>query len=372
MRWEADPTFSKGPYLMHTTPTSAIVMWESAEPAIGRVEYGRSPRGLHRVAELAPRRVHEVRLTGLRPDTRYVYRVAADGQRSALHHFWTAPAPGAPIRYTVWGDSRSQPPFAAAVVRGMAEFGPYLNVNVGDVVAHGPEREEWGHQYFEPLRELGHQVPSYVAIGNHEADDPHFYEFVSYPHPPERPERESYYSFTYGNTFFLVVDTNKPFRPADDGTLPPQGRWLARAAASEEAQRATWRVAFGHHPGFSEGWTPGKCHRYAGSPRVRDHLLPLLAEHSFHVYFTGHTHDYERGMVDGVLHVITGGGGARLDERCRDLDEIDVFAAVHHHVRVEATCDELRLEAIDTEGGLVDRVVLLVDEPGVAFTDDES
>lgn len=372
VRWEADATFPKGPYLMHTTATSAVILWESAAPGIGRVEYGRRPEALHRVTELAARTVHEVRLSGLRPGTRYAYRVVADGRRSKLHHFWTAPPPGAPIRYAVWGDSRSQPPFAAAVVRGIAEFGPYLHVNTGDVVRHGTERDEWGEQFFEPLRPLGHQVPSYIAIGNHEAEGPHFAEFVSYPHPPDRPGHESYYSFTYGNTFFLVVDTNEPFLPDRRGALPAQGRWLARAVASEEAARATWRVAFGHHPGYSEGWSPGRCGRYDGSPRVRDYLLPLLAEHSFHVYFAGHTHAYERGLVDGVLHVVTGGGGAHLDEACRDLDEVDVFAAAYHHVRVEATCDELRLEAVDTEGGLLDRVILTNDEPGVAVADDES
>lgn len=364
-----DPTFAKGPYLMHTTPTSAVVMWESAASGPGAVSWSSGGQPSRRMVEEAPHRVHAVRLTGLEPDTRYSYRVSVHGERSRVHAFWTAPRPGSPIRYTVWGDSRSQPPFAAAIVRDMAAFDPYLNINVGDVVSHGDARDEWGHQYFEPLRGLGHSVPSYVAIGNHERDDPNFYRFVSYPHPPGDPAHESYYSFTYGNTFFLVIDTNKPLTPDETGQLPAQARWLLRELKSEAARQATWRVAFGHHPAFSEGWSSRRCRRYAGSDRIRDHVLPLLAEHAFHVYFAGHTHDYERGMWDGMLHVVTGGGGARLDTQCRDLDAVEVFAAVHHHVRVEATCEELRIEAIDTAGDVIDRVLLLADEPGVAFVD---
>lgn len=365
--YQADMTFPVGPYLMHTTTLSAVVMWESAEVGVGVVEYGTTDALGERALEDRPNLVHELQLSGLEPDTRYAYRVLVGDVISEIHHFATAPPTGSAIRFTVWGDSRTLPENAALVVDSMADFGPYLNVHVGDVVSDGRVREQWAEEYFEPMRALAHEIPSYVAIGNHERDSRNFYEYVSYPHPEDDPQHESYYSFTYGNTFFLIIDTNKIYFPVLE-YYPPQAAWIVEQVASPEAQSATWRLAFAHHPAYSEGWSPGDC-SYDGTPLVREHLAPLLAEHDFHVFFAGHTHDYERGIWDGLVHIITGGGGAPLDEWCVDLEQITVYASVFQHMRVEATCDTLRVDAIDVDGNPIDHILLASDQPGVLVED---
>jgi hypothetical protein len=365
----ADHTFLKGPYLMHVTTTSIVVMWESAMPTLGLVEYGVGDGLDLRAEEAAEAQIHEVRLEGLEPDSRYAYRVSSGDLISETHHFHTAPLPGSPIRYTVWGDSRSDPETCAAVVESMVPFHPYLNMNVGDVVEDGRILEQWSEEYFEPLRPLGHEVPSYVAIGNHEANALYFYDYFGYPYPEEDPWHETYYSFTYGNTFFVVIDTNKPFFPIGEAKLP-QIVWFEEVIASPEAQAATWRVAFAHHPGWSEGWDPGGCGGYDGTPAVRSYLIPALAEHDFHVYFAGHTHDYERGFSDGLLQVISGGGGASLDQWCEDFDHVTAYASAYHHMQVTATCEELRVDAVALDGERLDHIVLRADAPGVISEED--
>ena len=367
LAYEADPTFAVGPYLMHTTPTSMVVMWESDEEGLGTVEYGLTDELGLNLAEETAAVIHEVLLDGLDPDTRYSYRVSVAEDTSAIHHFVTPPVPGSPIRFTVWGDSRSLPHNARRVVDSMEDFGPYLNVHVGDVVTDGAVRSQWKDEYFDPMRALAHEVSSYVAIGNHEGNASHFYDYVSYPHPEDQPGHETYFSFTYGNAFFLIVDTNKVFVPILD-YYPPQAAWIEEQIRSPEARSAVWRFAFAHHPGYSEGWSPGDC-SYSGTGTVRNMLMPLLSEHDFHAFFVGHTHDYERGMFDGLLHIITGGGGSALDEWCVDIDEVTVYESVFQHTRVETTCDTLTIDAIDVDGNIIDHVVLAADQPGVLIED---
>jgi hypothetical protein len=257
-----------------------------------------------------------------------------------------------------------------ATVAAMLRRRPMLTLHVGDTVGDGSVEEQWIEQFFGPLRPLGHHVPTYVAIGNHERNDPSFFELVSYPPSvPGEPGAESTYSFTFGNAFFLVVDTNQLFHDIDLGggevVETPISSWIKAELETAAARTAMWRFAMGHEPAITESWSPGDCDGYDGNAHVRDWLLPLLSAHRFHAYFSGHTHAYERGMLDGVLHVITGGGGGGLDEWCRDVPETDVVELVHHYLEIEADCAGMTLTAYRTDDDqVIDRVQLDPDRPG--------
>jgi hypothetical protein len=369
---EVDRVFPKGPYLMHTTAQSAVVMWESAEACEGEVRFGRTADALTgQRAHPGVTRVHEVLLDGLQPDTRIFYQVGSCGLTSRVLDFYTAPLEGAPIRFTVLGDSQSFPSVSAQVFSAIFEERPYLTLHLGDTVGNGLVASQWQDQLFAPLRQLGHHVPTYIAIGNHEQNAPYFYEYVSYPRSiPDDPESESFYSFTHGNTFFLILDTNKLFWDVDFGNgIPvetPISRWVKGELGSEAARRAVWRIAAGHAPAYNESWGQGACGQFVGHLGVRDWLLPRLAEHRFHAYLSGHTHAYERGLVGGVLHVISGGGGGNLDVFCRDVPTTQVTRYTHHYLKIETTCDTLTLTAHEIGNGrpVFDRVVLRRDRWG--------
>ncbi len=149
---------------------------------------------------------------------------------------------------------------------------------------------------------------------------------------------------TRGNVFLLVIDTNKPFAPGR-GKETPISSWIRKRLDSREARQATWRIAVGHEPGYSECWTPGKCKEYDGTPAVRDWLLPLLAKNGFHAYLAGHTHAYERAEVDGMLQIITGGGGSKLDQHCRELPVNRKTRIAYHYLMVDAGEETLTMEA---------------------------
>ena len=366
-----DDTFKNGPYLMQTTTDSTVIMWESTESCFGEIAYGTSPDALdNKVSHEGESQIHSVRLENLQPDTRYYYTASACDKTTETLSFWTALKPGSPTIFTVWGDSRSYPERAQMVVESMKPHNPHFNLHTGDVVTNGKEEEQWTDEFFDPLRTLGHSVPTFIALGNHEKNSEHFYKRVDYPKPlPGTATNGSMYSLSYGNVFLLVINTNGIFFPID---IDPENvienevsLWIREQMASEAAQKATWRIAAGHEPGYSESWSPGSCH-YDGNAGVRDWFMPLLAEHHFHAYFAGHTHTYERGMVNGVLHVISGGGGAGLDDWCVDFQDVTVMASVFHYLVIKAGCNTLTMEAFYAPGAITpfDAVTLKADQWG--------
>ncbi len=358
-----DDTFDLGPYLMHVTETSIVIMWRTVDELPSEVLYGAGDELDLLAADPLPTTVHEIELTGLQSNTRYSYQVRSGNRESGVHSFYTAVGPGVPFRFTVFGDNRSHPDDCSEVVAAMAEVNPYFNINVGDVVTDGRNDEEWKTEWFQPIRPLAHDISTYVAIGNHEKNGHLFYDLHAYPHPQDDPGRESSYSFTYGDAFFLVVDGNKPYYTIY-GVETDLSIWVKEQVASEAARNAKWRFAFTHFPGYSQAWG-GEC-SYEGTPSIRNWFLPLLAENGFHAYFAGHTHNYERGMKDGIVQFITGGGGSGLDDLfCTDYEHVTVMSFIYHFINVDVFCDRVRFEAIDIDGNTVDWVELNADQPGV-------
>ena len=149
----------------------------------------------------------------------------------------------------------------------------------------------------------------------------------------------------------IVLDGNAPQIFWDS----PEYVWLEETLASEAAQAAAWRLAVAHPPPWCEGWGhPG----YDGDVPMREAVRPLLEEGGVDVVFTGHAHDYERGELNGVLWIVTGGGGGSLDSWQQDVPHITGYEPVHHFVLVDVDGPTLEVRAIDLEENVIDHVEL--------------
>ncbi len=352
----------RGPYLQNVTATSIVVMWEAAEPCTGLVEagsyshYQRSPQSPFAVR-------HEITLTDLPTNSADLsYRIrcvagpdagfeadAVTPPESALvegwHGFRLAPGADDPYRLLVYGDNRTLFFMHEEVTARMLEAEPDLVVNVGDLVTDGTVYDQWDSEFFWPAESLLRRVPMFVAIGNHERDATHFYELLSQPPP------ENYFTFTYGNSFNIVLDSNPDKLYAGSEQL----LWFEEQAYSAAAQEATWLLAYAHHPPYSEGWdAPG----YDGDLHVRELVAPVAESAGIDVFFNGHTHDYERGALNGVTWIITGGGGATLDSFQQNFDHIVVYESAWHYVHVDISGTEASFRAVDLQGAELDRFTL--------------
>ncbi|MBI2378103.1 MAG: metallophosphoesterase [Deltaproteobacteria bacterium] len=344
-------TFVIGPALTFVTETSARIMFETSDPCVGSIVFGLAGGTLSRKVEARVERevVQQVELSGLSASTTYEYRAEACGKVSATQSFITAPPIGAPVRFGVLGDNRSFPEDARRIADALAKTSPHFVVHSGDVVSDGDQLPEWKEQFFDPMRSLLTSMPAFIAIGNHENNARAFYEYTAYPYDPVMTDHAQFgsnYSVSYGNVYMLFVDTNSLSFLLSVALDTELAKWVRAQVTSEAAKRATWRLAVGHHPAFTESWSPGACDRYDGTPSVLGFLFPLMAENGFQLYLTGHTHAYERGAKRGVTQIISGGGGADLDEICRDLPETAVVVPEYHYLEVEAGCESLRVRAV--------------------------
>jgi hypothetical protein len=74
---------------------------------------------------------------------------------------------------------------------------------------------------------------------------------------------------------------------------------------------------------------------------VRDYV-PLLQRNHVAMFFAGHDHDFERGSVNGLDYIVSGGGGAELrNARCGVPGKracpprVAGFANEHNYIMIE-------------------------------------
>ncbi len=343
----ADAGFSKGPYLMDVQPSSVAVLFELEEPRAATV-VARSAAGDEVRAESLAGGFHEVVLDGLAPRTAYDYSVTLDDGAEARGSFQTAPRPGeGPVEILVMGDNRTDATAHAAVVRAMAEHPADFVLNTGDMVAHGDSPEDWARM-FDVQEPLLRSTPLFPALGNHELyqSGRGLERFLRYTRVPrELGGRETYYGFTYGLVRVLVVDSNQDWEEDDE-----QRSWLEeQLAAAEAAPEVRHVIVAMHHGPYSSG------HHGGNEDMLASGLPELLRERGVSLVLSGHDHMYERGSVDGLHYIVTGGGGAPLyPVNARAPGQL-AFEPVYHFLRVSVDGDRVTVTALRADGSRIER-----------------
>jgi hypothetical protein len=340
-RLAESPAFIVPPYLQAVEDDGITIMWETVYPSFGKIRYG-TDSWLDRtmIEESVPSLMHEVTLSGLEKDQVYYYKVVTGNLSSPVYSFHTKKPEDSPVKFIVYGDNRSFPKVHENLVKMMVDENPDLVLNVGDVVTTGVHLNEWIDEHFYPLRHISSNVPTYIAIGNHEYGGywdtrvvPPFEERVHNP-LQSTGSTEYYFSFDYGNSHFIFLDPNKEDSPEGDRITPgsQQYNWFANDVKKAK-ETSEWIFVILHQPPYSECWSGGY---YDGEPLLRKEIVPIIEANGVDIVFAGHTHDYERGLPhppydpetgngNNAAYVITGGGGSNLDNhKYREWEQIDL------------------------------------------------
>jgi hypothetical protein len=385
LTWRQDPT------------TTQVIDWhqvgaEAATPATfvyreaasdGAAEWVEAKPEAARDFPFSARKIHRVELTGLRPDTRYEFRIGdGAGPGAMVKAFRTLPATLAePLLVAVGGDMmHGDGTVFAQMNRVVAKQDPAFIIWGGDLAYEDgmPEKVGRMERYVDIMTETlvtddGRVIPVVVGVGNHEVRGGYYYntplgkdgavwpatdearaEFAPYFYAlwafPGHPGYGVLDIGDYASILMLDTDHSGPI-------AGEQTEWLARALRARDAVPHLLPVY--HVPGYPS------VRAFSGgvSRRVRAHWVPLFDEAAVRVAFENHDHAYKRTKalrggephVDGVTYVGDGAWGVGLRDQVEGLPYVAEKAKVHHAIMITLHRDRIDGESVSAAGEVFDR-----------------
>jgi hypothetical protein len=320
------PRITRGPYLLAPTAGGATIVWETslAAPSSAVVD-GKSFDG-------GSGKRHVATITGLPLSRSYPYHVEVGGDASPEAHLITAPRPGEPIRFAVFGDNRTNGDAHRRLVEALVAEAPDVVVNTGDMVGES-EDSEW-KTFFDIEYELIANTPLLAAIGNHEVDYGDDDMFKRLFPIAGSSFHGRVYSADWGDAHFAMLDSN--------GDLGAQSRWLDGDLSAAEARGARHTFVVLHWG----PWCGVNKMSHGNNDDAIASIVPVAKKHGVAAIFSGHNHVYERGADGELRYVVAGGGGAPLDTPGR-VKQTLVTRAVNSYVIVDVAGGRVHITAKD-------------------------
>ena len=382
-------TISRFPYLQNVRDERASILWATFEPGFGQVNYtsdgvnfqfaaaksgffSRTDTGL-----AANYWQYQADITGLKPNTDYVYGVTVDGQdiNAAGNSRFRTAGPG-PFSFVVLGDSGWGDPLSDAqglIARKIAMEKPALVIHTGDLVYPAGTYDYYQRNYFNYYAQTMSSVPFFPCPGNHDYDIPNAAPYLSIHALPSEgvppQDRGRYYSYDWGNVHFVSIDAHQSLNQAVNGT-GQMLRWLDNDLRST---RQFWRVVYFHYPPFATGQNVND----AQSLWARQYMVPIFENNGVQVVFSGHEHSYQRSLpirkssfvAPGVgTNYFTSGGGGAILYGVPDKPMVALAKSNYHYLRAEVqgtriTIHSIRQDAVEIDNYTVAPTPVYSDDP---------
>ncbi|AEH51505.1 metallophosphoesterase family protein [Pseudothermotoga thermarum] len=254
-----------------------------------------------------------------------LYKDGYVGNKTDLHVL------GFPIKVAVYGDSRYGDSIHRQIVSLIDQLKPHIVVHLGDMVNSGDNLQDW-QTFFEivsPLLEYSFFQP---VKGNHEKPDVYYREYFG---------RYGLYNYwaQVGDWLFVFLDPDvgvdrlKKFLKS----LDYQGKKV---------------LIFTHYPLFSGG-----PHGETATVKRLQVLHETFKEMNVLAVFSGHDHNYQRIVKDGITYIVTGGGGSPL-YNVRKIEGTIVALRRYHFVFLELA-ETLKAKVISRYGEILDEFEII-------------
>ena len=344
------------------TETSVTVAWRTTIVSVGTINWGVSSTNLNNTLSVpTPTQKHFYEISGLTPNTKYYYQTSTDGGfLSDVDYFYTAKTDSTrKLSFLHYGDcgydNSVQNDIAALMIGDSTEFG----IVAGDV--DQGVGDDYDGVFFGPYQDLVKNTCQFTATGNHDtyADGAATYLDAFYL-PTNNPQNsERYYSYTWGNAKFICLDSNIPYTIGTD-----QHNWMLDELKCNDRQ---WVYVFFHHPPWTNAWSPDyfvpftDYFLYQGNEDMRTELVPYFEQFGVDFVLNGHSHCYQRGELNGVKYIISGGAGsAALDFNTNsNSPNIDTEIYTNQYVRFNISGDTATYVSIDINDVVIDSVTTI-------------
>lgn len=309
-----NPAFiTRGPLLQMVSKDAITIRWKTNDNTSSKIQFGTSENSLVSVLKNdALSKDHELRLTGLQPDTKYYYTVGSGSdvlEGSYRNHFTTSPLANTTrkIRIGVFGDAGTgdlhQKGTRDSYLRLFKDgINPELALLLGDNAYNTGTDQEYQANFFDVYDDniLNNHVV-FPVPGNHEYASPGvpYFSVFSLPAAGESgglpSGTPSYYSFNYGNIHFIMLNSmgHDGGKPLGDSTSE-QAVWLKKDLAAN-AGTHKWTIASLHHPPYTNG--SHNSDGETGLIAIRQQITPILERYGVDAVLAGHSHVYERSFL---------------------------------------------------------------------------
>lgn len=303
-------TLSRGPYLQNGSTTATNVRWRTSSATDSVVRYGTTPSNLNLTASNATAKTeHDIRLTGLSPNTTYYYSVGNSSTTFASgsdYFVVTAPTGAKPTRVWVLGDPGTGSSSQTSVRDAYYSFTGTRHTDIwmmlGDNAYSSGTDSEYTSKLFNIYPAMLRKSVLWATLGNHDASSANsstqtgpYYDLHTFPKAGEAggvaSGTEAYYSYDYGNIHFICLDSAETSR-SSTGAM---ANWL-RSDLGDTTK--DWVVVFFHHPPYSKG--SHNSDSESALVEMRQNILPILEQYGVDLVLCGHSHSYERSyFIDG-------------------------------------------------------------------------
>ena len=325
-----DHSFLCKPYLHSIEHTTMYIRCITNKNSYCWVEYnepGKSAQKAHTLSDGlvdANNRVHEIKLTGLKPGTTYEYKLIAkeikDFQpykltygetiNSDVYSFTTFNPSAKETQWLVLNDIHDRPASFQHLLQ-LNGNDPYQYVFLnGDMFDYQTNEKQIIDHLLTPCTEsFATQKPMLFVRGNHETRGKYARKLKDYFAAPQG----AYFSFQSGPVFNIVLDTGEDkedTHPVYAGIVDfdqfriQQAVWLEQQLRSKAYKKAKYKVVMMHIPPFYTDEWHGVMH-------CRKLFSPLFDKYKIDLLICGHTHTHGVHPPVAGKHnypIIIGGG----------------------------------------------------------------
>ena len=337
-------------------------------------------------------------LTGLKPGTKYTYKIGNDRNEWTDSHAFTTESDteksANTFKFLIFGDSQSGrgdvPDYANWYRTVHNAFAANMDakffVNMGDLVEKGQSYQHWNN-WFTAAEGVIDTLPILPVEGNHETYNgrdwktakPHYFvnQFKLFQNGPDGLKGQVY-SYDYGTCHFAVLDSQASEESRDEqgeadpeketAILKEQAQWLDKDLAAHRNEAFTF-VLFHKTPYYN------KAHR--ANTLIKEILCPVIDKYHVDVVFNGHDHgtsrtypirrdEFMQNPAEGTVYYVTGRSGEKyypdLTRKVWDAAFYDSRDQPDYQT-VELDGKQLTIRCFKQDGTPVDTYVIDKDHP---------
>ena len=348
-------TIRKGPYLIYPLKNTEMdVLWQVSAPAECTLSWGTDmtySTGSTKATLFSPENhQHKFTIKGLSPGVLYYYKISFSST-NLTGSFRAAPDDSAEkVSFYAWGDTRDDQIDPNTInTQICSEFKAHpeyqtLILHSGDWVKSDAD-DNWANEFFNRTNAEGNltmhaSLPQMGCRGNHEGDAIFFRKYFPYKYQPEG----CYYSYDYGPVHIAVVDQYVNYSRGS-----AQHSWLENDLQSTDKK---FKIILLHEP----GWSAAGAH--SDEIPVQTEIQPLCTKYHVSMVIGGHNHFYARGVVDNVVHLTLGGGGAS-PKTPSAKENIIAYVGGLSYMRFDIDGSILNAYAMNPSGEILDSYTLI-------------